>query len=791
MKRIFGRRRSRTSIWCRRLLILLVLMPLIGLIGGYAFLSGSLPGVSGTVHLAGLSAPVEIRRDKDGVPTIRAKNWQDGYFALGYVHAQDRLWQMEMNRRAGQGRLSEIVGQSMLKTDKFLRTLGIYRQAEASVAVLAPDAKAALNAYASGVNAWTAHHTGPLPFEFLLLRTKPAPWTAADSLVWGKLMALQLSGNYRHELLRARMTDRLGAKAVSDLFPAPAPNAPTTLSSPPQPDAAFIDKLMAALPAPLGPDRASNEWVLSGSKTASGAPILANDPHLQLDTPILWYLARIETPDGFVQGATIPGLPFHLLGQNQDIAWGLTTTGTDMQDLFVETLDPTNASAYRTVDGTLPFETRTETIAVKGQPDVTLTIRSTRHGPVISDLVGDPAGPVMALAFSGLRPDDRTAEAIFRINHASNWAGFTDALRLYQAPQQNLTYADRQGNIGFYAPGLVPIRKKGDGLLPVPGESGAYDWDRYIPFEELPHAYNPAAGQIVNANNAIVDDQYPYLINRNWDLPYRANRILDLLAATSQHTIESNQAVMTDIVSLPARDLVPLMLQVQGANDVETKALVLLRNWDGRMDRTRPEPALFNYWLLELNKTLYAQKLGDLLPDYLALHPNVVLRMLTTEQSWCVTIQGEDPAAACKRRLSESLTTALAHLKADTKKPIDKVQWGDVHIARLEHKVLSQIPGLKDLLSLAVPTDGGEFTVNRAGGDVTDPDHPFADTHGAGYRAIYDLKDPNQTRVMIATGQSGNPLSRHFGDFVGRWRDGKMRGFQTPMQDSLRLVPGE
>uniref|UniRef100_UPI0031DF88A7 penicillin acylase family protein n=1 Tax=Inquilinus sp. TaxID=1932117 RepID=UPI0031DF88A7 len=412
-------RRGAIALAC----LLLLLVVLAG--GGLWWLRTGVPAESGTVQLDGLSGPVRIYRDQHGIPTIFAQNDGDAYFALGWLHAQDRLWQMELQRRIGAGRLSELIGAGGLRFDKLMRILGFYRLAEADVAAQSPEMRAALDRYAAGVNAWIDGHAGALPPEFTLLWTRPEPWRPADTLVWSKLMALQLSANYRDEILRAQVIARLGPDRAGTLFPDLGTLTPSTLAALDQ-AAPMLTRLAAALPPPLGPRTASNEWVVGPGRTDTGAPILANDPHLGLGAPILWYLARIETPTLSVAGATVPGVPLTILGQNRRIAWGFTTTGADVQDLFLETVDPADPNRYRTPDGSAAFETRTETIKVSGGAPVTLTIRGTRHGPVLSDL--DPGmaklagdGKVAALAFTALAPGDTSADALYRLNRAGSW----------------------------------------------------------------------------------------------------------------------------------------------------------------------------------------------------------------------------------------------------------------------------------------------------------------------------------------------------------------------------------
>jgi len=762
-------RRGAIALAC----LLLLLVVLAG--AGLWWLRTGVPAESGTVALDGLSGPVRIYRDGHGVPTIFAQSDSDAYFALGWLHAQDRLWQMELQRRVGAGRLAELIGEAGLRTDKFMRTLGIYRLAEADLAALSPETQSALDRYAAGVNAWIDGHPGALPPEFYLLRIRPEPWRPADTLVWSKLMALQLSANYRDEILRAQVIARLGPERAGTLFPDLGALPPATLSALDR-AAPTLTAVAQALPPPLGPRTASNEWVVGPSRTDTGAPILANDPHLGLSAPILWYLARIETPTLSVAGATVPGVPLTLLGQNRRIAWGFTTTGADVQDLFLETVDPADPNRYRTPDGSAAFETRHETIAVSGGDPVTLTIRSTRHGPVLSDL--DPGvaalagdGKVAALAFTALAPGDTSAQAIYQLNRAGNWQEFLAAMRLYRTPIQNVAYADADGDIGFLVPGAIPIRRSGNGKLPADGASGAQDWTGLIPFEALPQALNPPGGAIANANNAPVGPGYAQYIGDGYDEPYRARRIVELLDADGPNTVERSQAMQADTLTTEARELLPLMTKIEPADDRMAKAVALLRGWDLRMDRNRPEPLIYMEWLRRFAHAVFDPPLGPLAEDYFGLHPGVLATIMTRDPSWCGDATA--PPADCKALLRQTLGEALDALAQRHGADMAAWRWGAEHIAPLSAQVLSRVPVIGGLISLATPTDGGPYTLNRGGTSITDPEAPYADEHGAGYRAVYDLADRGRSHFMIATGQSGNPLSPHWGDLVADWRDGR------------------
>ena len=756
---------------------ILLLVPLIAIAGALLWLRSSLPLSEGKLAVDGLDAEISIARDAHGIPTIRAASDHDAAFALGFVHAQDRLFQMDLMRRAGAGRLSEWFGAKTLGVDRFMRTIGLYRAAEREYPLLSAPLRAALDAYAAGVNAYLATRHGALTPEYYLLNVAPEPWQPADTLVWGKLMALELAGNFRRELLHARLARRLSPEELQLLYPPYPKDGPVTVSEAAMRalDGMKLGEIEALLPRYVGPGFASNNWVVDGAHSASGKPLLANDPHLGLSAPSVWYLARIETPGLSLAGATAPGSPLLILGHNQSIAWGFTNTESDVEDLFIEHVDPNDATHYLTPGGSAAFVTRNEEIRVRGTAPVSLTVRETRHGPVISDLGGRYAeaaapGSVLALEATFLQGEDRTADALWHANRAQNWDAFHGALKDFVAPQQNMVYADIDGNIGFFAPGRVPIRGKGDGWLPAPGWSGEYDWTGYIPFDKLPSAFNPPAGRILSANNKIVPDSYPYYLGRGWDLPYRAERIEALLKATPQQSPAASAAIQGDTLSLMAKDLLPLMLAAKPGSREASDALDRLRAWDGRMQRDQVAPLLFVAWLRELNRTLFAERLGDAFDDYWGLHPDVVRLVLTEHPEWCA-----DPAApkgeTCDSQLSASLERALDELRRSYGDDMEQWRWGAPHRARFANRFWSAIPVLGGLFGVAIPADGGYDTIDRGATPLASNTDPYADVLGPTLRMIVDLKDPAAARFMIAPGESGDVLSPHYDDLLESWRD--------------------
>jgi len=763
--------------------------------GFYLYLRSALPQTDGRIVLSGPRAEIRVERDADDVPLIIAQDDEDVAFGLGFVHAQERLFQMELQRRYGAGRLAEIFGPRAVTVDRQMRVLGLYRAAEAEIPYLSQEMRQALDAYAAGVNAFLATRRGALPPEFLMLRFVPEPWRVADSLVWGKLMAVQLGGNYRGELLRARMARTISAADLTFLYPEYPKDAPTTLTEMvPIYRRLALEKLYEALPAIVGPNYASNSWVVDGKHSASGKPLLANDPHLGFSLPGFWYLARLKTPQHEIAGGTVAGVPLVVIGHNERIAWGFTTTTADVEDIFVEKLDPADPGRYLTPQGSEPFKAHIERISVRGATPVDLTIRETRHGPVLSDVLpprtAEP-GFVLALAATFSMPQDRSAEALWEVNRATNWTSFRAALEKFVGPVQNIVYADVDGTIGFIAPGLVPLRRTGDGWLPVTGWTGEYDWAGFIPFAALPSAINPPAGHFISANNKIVPGGYPYFLSRDWDLPNRAERIEALLAATPIQTAASSAAMQADTLSLMAQQLAPLMTRMADENERVGEAVERLRHWDFRMDMDKVEPLLFTAWLREFSRMILFSRLGDAVADYWDLKPRVMERVMTERPDWC-----DDPKhpgeESCGRRLTQSLESALGWLRGNFGPEMTQWRWGRAHVAQFDSPVFSRLPVLRDWLQAAISTPGGYDTLNRGPSTIRDDAQPFAQRFGAGLRMISDLASPSDTRMVAAPGQSGEPLSAHFADLLRRWRnfDWLVPGRSAPVS-TLVLVPRE
>ncbi len=765
-----------------RLLGFVFILALLGVSFAVALVYLALPDAREELAIPSLRAPVTISLDSHGIPRIAAQSERDAAVALGWLHARDRMFQMDMMRRGAEGRLAEIAGPSALRLDRFSRTLGLAARARADLDALTPEARDLLDAYAEGVNARLAIRGRLAAPEFLVLG-EPEPWKPEHSLLWGKVMGLWLSGSWRRDVERARLAGLIPPERLRQLWPLD--------TSPGRPDLAMLrtglGSLLAATPrfgprgaedAPL-PDSASNAWAVAPARSASGAPLLASDPHLGFQAPILWYLARIELPGGrFRAGATAPGVPAVVIGRNQDLAWGFTTTHSDTQDVFIERL--AGPDSYETPDGPRAFTIREERIAIRGreQPEI-LQVRETRHGPVISDL--DPAGlppnTVLAVAMANLAPEETVAEALLSLNAATSVAEAREAAARFTSPPQTLLVADRAGNLGQFLVGRTPIRRSGDGTLPVPGWDGAGDWTGFVPFDAMPHLENPASGMLAAANSRPAPADHPVFLGRDWFGDWRLRRIAELLGAQPKHDLAGFAAMQNDVVSLFAREALP-RLNAVAPGAAAAPAHALLRNWDGTMRANAPQPLIFHAWMQEFRRrALQAHGAGQAV-DSVGQEFTAHLLSADGGRLWC----GAD---ACEALLGESLEAAVRGLVAAHGSDPAAWRWGAVHVARFDHPLLRFIPGINWLTELEAPTGGDGETISRGG--MRDSGG-FAHLHGAGLRAAFDLADPDGALVMIATGQSGHPLSDRWGDLVEPWRRGlTLRLGRVPERETGRI----
>ncbi len=756
---------KRARRWLAALAIALALPVLAGAGTGAWLAWRAFPTISGRLAVPGLGAPVEVIRDRWGIPHLYATSAHDLFFAQGYVHAQDRLWQMDFNRRVPSGRLSELFGEVTLSSDRFLRTVGMHRAAEDEQAHLDPESAQTLDAYAAGVNAWIARSGSRLPIEFALLRYRPEPWTPTDSLAFGKLLAWILGGNWRYQLLRAHLIARFGVEGMRVLVPPYATNAPVIIPAGTRTSDWQQTALLRLLDQPgLSSGIGSNNWVLSGSRTATGRPLLANDPHLEAQMPSIWYEMHLVGGPYDVTGVALPGVPGVVIGHNAHVAWGVTNAPTDVQDLFIERFHPTDPTRYLYRGRWEPAKIVREAIRVRGRPDVLETVRITRHGPIINDVV-EGLDTFLALRWTALEPGTVSA-SVLRLDRARTWDEFRAALRLWTVPAQNFVYADRRGNIGYQLPGRIPIRANGDGMVPVPGWTGEYEWVGEIPFERLPSSFNPPRGAIVTANNRIVPDRYAYQLSQEWDPGFRARRIETLLAPLHRASIEDMEAIQMDLVSLPGRETVRALHDIHITGDPEAGLLQDLRTWDGVLRADSRPAAIYEAFRLALLPLVFKDVLGD----------DLYKRYLERGEAWQVALLGllRDPSsrwwgpggrdtvvAQALREARDLLTRRLGPDRSNW-------TWGRLHAMRFVHP-LGRIGALSWFFNAVAPPTGGDlFTVNNGGFSP----QAFSQIIVASYRQIIDLSDWDRSIAINTTGQSGLPLHRHYRDFVSRWATG-------------------
>lgn len=756
---------------------ILTTLCLLFVLAAWIWLRASLPQTTGQAVIPNLQKSAEIRRDRYGIIFIKAETLADGYRALGYAHAQDRLWQMEIMRRSGAGRLSEIFGNRTLAIDRFIRTLSLRKNVEKTIPTLGPEVMAGLVAYAQGVNAYLTTHKNNLPLEFNLLGVKPEPWQPLDSLVWQKLMALNLSQNWRTEALRAQFNKQLPAADMQLFLPMADHDLPSKLST--ISDSNNWSELRKSFPSFLQNYGASNVWAVSGNKSATGKPLLANDPHLGLELPILWYLARIDTPTLSLAGATVPGVPFHILGHNKHIAWGFTSSGADVEDLVVEQPDKNNPNNYMTENGTLPFQSHMETIRIRNAQDETLLVRESRHGPIISTLANaaplTDAPGIIALHSTLLTDKDRTAEGLYRLNQAQNVESANEALDLFVAPVQNVLLADVSGAMQLRTAGLIPIRSFFDqGPMPVDGSKADRRWKAFILPNDMPRVSNPTSGFLSNANeplsSAILSEHEP---------PYRAIRLADRLTHAESFQIQDMAKLQLDTLTQDAKILLPLITDITPSTPGSEKALDMLKRWDMHMSREKPEPLIYTAWLSLIQAHLIQDDLGALAHIYRGLQPELIYRILTSDQDRCDDKQ-TSPVETCEQELVSTLETTMHILTQRYGRDVALWRWGEVHKVRFINKLFDSLPFAEIFAGHDAATDGGDFTLNRG---QTNPDlccdpwdlsAQWAHSQGAGFRAVYDLSDLDRSGFIIATGQSGNLFSGHYTDMIDSWRSGIM-----------------
>jgi penicillin amidase len=817
--------------------------------------AGGQPQLSGSRQVAGLGAEVRVTRDTNGVTQISAANQHDLFFAQGWVHASERMWQMEIWRRIGAGRLSELFGKSQLETDRFIRTLDWRGAAARDLAVASDDGKAVLQAYADGVNAYLADHPGSLGVAFTvagllsgqgtsLAGLRPEPWTPIDTLTWAKVQAWGLGGNMDTEIFRMLVDARLGDPALTDeLFPAypanqpviaapgdgtaadggaagggeaaQAPATPTGEGSAlaADPEAWLgLARIANAIPAIAGlaPARdlvndggvGSNNWVVAPSKSATGTSLLANDPHLGLDMPSVWYVnglhcRPVSTACPYdVAGVTFPGTPGVVAGHNARIAWGVTNAGPDVQDLVEEKVDPADPGRYLTADGSAPFTIRTETIKVAGGEDVVLNVRETSHGPVLNDADArlKDATSLYALRWTALAVPDRVLEAFLAIDRATDWTSFRDALRNFGSPSQNFVYADADGHIGYQMPGAIPVRTDpaDQGLRPVPGWDGKHEWVSFVPFDDLPSVFDPPSGRIVTANNKI--DGGKVFLGVEFDRGDRAARITEMLdAAGSRVTLDTMAAIQGDTLLRRAARMTPGLLEMRPAPATGDGVAVFdsIARWNGRCDTQSTGCSAYLVFELALERAIFDNELGPQARDYVGSDyaQDLAATLVGTPEGRASTWWGDRKAGtggSAASVVAAAMDTAGSWLRRDLGAP-SAWTWGRMHQITFTESTL----GVSGIGPLEWYFDTGTFAVSGAAGavdntyyrlgrgypDPSDPEAPVADTlqelfdvtNGPSMRALYDLGNPDAGRIITTTGQSGNPFSQHADDWVAKW----------------------
>ncbi|AOT10634.1 hypothetical protein S4054249_22500 [Pseudoalteromonas luteoviolacea] len=814
---------SRTIVWMILPLFLLLFI-------AYQVLLQSLPDVKGDKEVKGIQAPVMINRDQHSIPHIQASNDLDAVFGLGYTHAQDRLWQMEMNRRIGSGRLSEIIGIESLRSDMFIRTLGLRRNAEKMWQQLSPENKKILEAYVAGVNQGISH-LDLLPAEYYLYQFEPEPWQPVDSLVWMQLMTWQLSNNYRYEIQRALVVKALGAEKANEFLPE-VPMEQLQLAAQHVNNTDF-DQMLGEYHNPdYIPKKhvGSNNWVISGKHTKTGKPLLANDPHLVNSIPSIWYLARLEGKDLHTVGATFPGLPFVVIGRNQHLAWGVTNMMADTQDIYLEKINPLNRNQYLVDGDWYDMEVFREKIKVRAdllrrpEPDRELTIRRTRNGPVLSDINPQLENFAYSLRWAGDDQDGGTFDSYVKLGYAKNWTEFNQALESFVAPVHNFVYADMEGNIGYVAPGKFPIRATGNGDVPALGWDSSTQWQGWLDFTQVPRVYNPESGILVTANNNVTDEKYfgqyypeqkyPHHLGYDFSPGYRADRITELLKSNiEQRSGSIDHSIMSEIqgdVLNPMFDKVKhRMLAIEATTEQEADALKVLADWDGMMTGDSVASSIFVSWISHFQRLLVRDDIekADLSGassfalsriEFQINYP-FIERVLTEQaSSWC-DFQKTDVVESCQTVLQVSLQHAINELDKELGSNVANWQWNELHKNQFPHFPLSEA----ELAPHAPQSDESFFSrlfhreANSSGGGETvnvapislDDETKYKQFFGATYRQVIDLGNENENYFILNTGQSGNVVSKHYDDMISKHGGMQLLPMYSTKSHQLTLHP--
>ena len=818
-RRPVGRMLRRVAVYGLTSVVILV-----GLLAGgaYVVVQRTLPQTTGTLTVKGLEHSASVLRDAWGVPHITAQSPHDVAFTQGYVTAQDRLFQMDMNRHIAGGRLAEMFGPgpkgSLIDADKFLRTLGLYQAAQGERALLAitsPPTLAELQAYTDGVNAFISTHQSSLPLEFTLLGYSPQPWSVLDSLAYARVVALSLDDNWYVKYTRALLLAKVGPAVTSDLFPAyPAAN-PTLLTAAGQAQSLIpltggqrtgatgsaatqslplsnaarlpLDLLRGAsvvqgLIGNISDSLGSNNWVVDGTRTTTGMPLLANDPHLGISMPAIWYQIGLRGTGGMdVIGFSFPGIPGVVIGHNDHIAWGVTNVDADNTDLFLEKLDPSRHPGMYEYNGQwLPLMTHREVIKVRGGSPVTLTITSTNHGPLLNGVKSDLKGfaPV-ALEWTAIQPG-YTILGFYQLDQATNWQEFNAAIDNISI-SQNFIYADTSGNIGYRMSGLLPLRTAANDLLPVDGSVATHDWQGYLPQAEMPRLYDPPTHIIVTANNQIVPDSSPIYVTTEWDRGYRARRITDLLLATPKLSIADFERIQSDVYSIPSATLVPLLIAAgTRAGGDAAQAAHLLQGWDGAMTTTSTAAAVYEVTVSSLLRATLEPVLGKSLYGIYRSNYSVsglytvLLNQVNTPTAPFFGIGPATGDALASRNavIAQALASAMAQLRSTLGNDPSKWTWGGLHKAHFAHP-LATVPPLNLIFGTTpVATSGDGVTVSIGGDGGFSADPPVYDQHTvSSMRQIIDLANFDHSLWITTTGESGQPFSPHYADLIPLWAE--------------------
>ena len=793
--------------WILAIFGVIAIIAIILFSAGYAYISRTLPQDNGIARIPGLGDEIRIVRDKEAVPHITGQSIIDVVAAQGYVHAQDRLWQMETLRMAGQGRLSEMFGEKTVGTDLYLRTLNLAGHSRESYKLLQPQTRELLQAYARGINAFINRETRlyepRFGSEFMILKHLPEPWEPWQSLLSLKVMALTLGGNMSSEIKRLALASKgFNSNEIDDLVGYNLRDAP-----PPLPDLrkiygfrpsgkstsnASIDQPALKTGALTDFDlvwptgiTASNNWVVSGSRTKSGKVLLANDPHLGLTAPSIWYLSHLSWErEGEKQnliGASLPSIPLILLGRTDHIAWGFTTSNLDSQDIYLEQINPENDNEYLTDDGWQPFETREETIKVSGQPDIKHIVRLTKHGPVLPDGFRKikkylPVNHVASLKWLALTDDDTSIDAMSKFADAKNVNGFLEATKSLLSPMQSIVVGDTEGDIGFIAPARVAIRSPENkimGRAPVPGWLPKYEWQGFLKFDQLPRYKNPANGILYSANSKFVNQIYHQHITWDWAEDYRRQRIKKLIAESKvPHDMESMKAGHRDNYSTALVEFRNEAIgQLQTGVSINRNIITAIKNWDGRMTRAGNIPLILMAWFKTMPEELLKDDLGDEYSMFARGNISVILDILRSggARDWCDN-RDRKGRQSCSKIVVESFKSALDLLRKEHGEDWKSWRWGKAHIAYGQHRPFANVPPLDKFFNVEVESAGGPYTLLRGQTDLNKK-NPFYNRHASSYRAIYDFADLNKSLYIQTTGQSGNFLSSYYRNFAKRWAD--------------------